>query len=421
MDHVAEGAETVTKIANARKLMTLVELSPTPTVKMRFTDFDAAHRQLNHPRYGSGTLGGNEQVLNNEDISQDPLTPEEATMRRPPITDEERRLLEMACMNRTHLMWRNATGNTKIAFTVLSKSPGSMSQERYEKYSKARCLAEALQYGATPQDITYDLKSGTMTMAVGDTIDVDDPRYKVPLTAKMIKAFTDDHRRGRAMDGKPILPATIDSTVQIDSSDSDTGQQDHSSSKSEIDTDVDNAGQDGRPRRDPRNTRTTRSAKALAMPGYESQKSFFPVPNVDVRQVNAITATCCWSDTSESDDECEVISNGPQLTVEKAFSETYETIQNILDNAPQKVKLHATKRGSTDADKLSRSNITTFDARDPDPTLTHTREVHDDIQLVDEHDSDTEDPGVGKIETVYLSDTETNSCLLYTSPSPRDS
>ena len=104
VDHVAKGAEAVTKIANARKLMTLEELNPTPTVRMRFTDFDAAHRQLNHPRYGSGTLGGNEQVLNNEDISQDPLTPEEATMRRPPIRDEERRLLEMACMNRTHLM-----------------------------------------------------------------------------------------------------------------------------------------------------------------------------------------------------------------------------------------------------------------------------------------------------------------------------
>ena len=93
------------------------------------------------------------------------------------------------------------------------------------KNSKARCLAETLQYGATPQDITYDLKSGKMTMAVGDTVDVDDPRYKVPLTAKIIKAFTNDHRRSRAMDGKPILPATIDSTVQIDSSDSDTGQQ----------------------------------------------------------------------------------------------------------------------------------------------------------------------------------------------------
>ena len=95
VDHVAGGAEAVTKIANARKLMTLEELNPTPTVRMRFTDFDAAHRQLNHPRYGSGTLGGNEQVLNNEDISQDPLTPEEETMRRPPISDEEWRLLEI--------------------------------------------------------------------------------------------------------------------------------------------------------------------------------------------------------------------------------------------------------------------------------------------------------------------------------------
>ena len=114
-------------------------------------------------------------------------------------------------------------------------------------------------------------------------MDMDDPRYKVPLTAKMIKAFTNDHRRSRAMDGKPILPATIDSTVQIDSSDSDIGQQDHSSSESEIDTDVDNAGQDGRPLRDPRNTRTKRSAKARALPGYESQKSFFPLSNRDVQ------------------------------------------------------------------------------------------------------------------------------------------
>ena len=88
VDHVAEGAEAVTKIANARKSMTLEELTPTPTVRMRFTDFDAAHRRLNHPRYGSGTLGGNEQVLNNEDISQNLLTLEEATMRRPPISDD---------------------------------------------------------------------------------------------------------------------------------------------------------------------------------------------------------------------------------------------------------------------------------------------------------------------------------------------
>ena len=29
-----------------------------------------------------------------------------------------------------------------------------------------------------------------------------------------------------------------------------------------------------------------------------------------------------------------------------------------------------------------RSNITTFDARDPDLTLTHTREVHDDIHAI---------------------------------------
>ena len=48
-----------------------------------------------------------------------------------------------------------ATGDTKIAFTVQHKSPGSMSQGRFDIYSKGRFLAKALQKGATPQDLTY--------------------------------------------------------------------------------------------------------------------------------------------------------------------------------------------------------------------------------------------------------------------------
>ena len=92
-----------------------------------------------------------------------------------------------------------------------------------------------------------------------------------------------------------------------------------------------------------------------------------------------------------------MINRGPQSLVEKAFSETYETIQNILDNAPQKGKIHATNRGNTDADKFSRSNITTFDVRDPDLTSTHTREVRDYIHAEEEQDGDTrERSGCGK-------------------------
>merc|ERR1719413_164106 len=52
------------------------------------------------------------------------------------------------------------TADTKIRYRPHAKAPGSKSHVRYEKYSKARTVKEALNLGSWPADWCWDYERG---------------------------------------------------------------------------------------------------------------------------------------------------------------------------------------------------------------------------------------------------------------------
>merc|ERR1719482_2512004 len=52
------------------------------------------------------------------------------------------------------------TAETKLAYRPHAKAPGTKSHVRYEKYSKAKTVGEALKFGSWPVDWCWDIERG---------------------------------------------------------------------------------------------------------------------------------------------------------------------------------------------------------------------------------------------------------------------
>merc|ERR1712110_276017 len=59
------------------------------------------------------------------------------------------------------------TAGTKIAYRPHAKAPGSKSHVRYEKYSRARTVKEALKLGSWPADWCWDYERGFIKVVGG--------------------------------------------------------------------------------------------------------------------------------------------------------------------------------------------------------------------------------------------------------------
>lgn len=63
------------------------------------------------------------------------------------------------------------TAETKIAYRPHAKAPGSKSHIRYEQYSKARTVGEALKFGTYPVDWCWDFERGFLRVVGGRILD----------------------------------------------------------------------------------------------------------------------------------------------------------------------------------------------------------------------------------------------------------
>eukprot|EP00746_Dinoflagellata_sp_MGD_P165762 gnl/MRDRNA2_/MRDRNA2_95225_c0_seq1.p1 gnl/MRDRNA2_/MRDRNA2_95225_c0~~gnl/MRDRNA2_/MRDRNA2_95225_c0_seq1.p1 ORF type:complete len:501 (+),score=95.76 gnl/MRDRNA2_/MRDRNA2_95225_c0_seq1:98-1600(+) len=67
----------------------------------------------------------------------------------------------------TYMQVTRWTKDTKIAYRPHAKAPGSKSHLRYEKYSKAKTVGEALKYGTYPEDWCWDYERGFIKVLGG--------------------------------------------------------------------------------------------------------------------------------------------------------------------------------------------------------------------------------------------------------------
>jgi len=70
-------------------------------------------------------------------------------------------------MDETYMEITRWTSDTKIQYRPHAKSPGSKSHIRYEKYSKAKTVAEALKLGSWPADWCWDYERGFIKVVGG--------------------------------------------------------------------------------------------------------------------------------------------------------------------------------------------------------------------------------------------------------------
>merc|ERR1719356_254723 len=59
------------------------------------------------------------------------------------------------------------TASTRIKYRPHAKRPGSKSHIRYEKYSNAKTVGEALEYGSYPADWCWDYERGFIKVVGG--------------------------------------------------------------------------------------------------------------------------------------------------------------------------------------------------------------------------------------------------------------
>ncbi|OLP84885.1 hypothetical protein AK812_SmicGene34186 [Symbiodinium microadriaticum] len=76
-----------------------------------------------------------------------------------------------AYRDRTYEIVTRWTQHTKIAYRPHAKAPGSKSHIRYEKYSKAKTVGQALKLGSYPIDWCFDYEHGFIKVVGGDIRD----------------------------------------------------------------------------------------------------------------------------------------------------------------------------------------------------------------------------------------------------------
>merc|ERR1719199_631692 len=67
----------------------------------------------------------------------------------------------------TYMVITRWTAQTRILYRPHAKAPGSKSHVRYEKYSRARTVAEALKLGSWPADWCWDYERGFIKVVGG--------------------------------------------------------------------------------------------------------------------------------------------------------------------------------------------------------------------------------------------------------------